>query len=128
MTMCVNITSFVLVLIFLAIIFNTFWNVVDKIKPFTYRKVPLSELSDHISDIFNRGMDRSQMHIKCEQNGMIIVFQKNYKIRTTGIKFYLLTIISSIKDENVLGMIKTLEDQGLILPRALYSEPFHSAA
>jgi len=96
-------------IVLLGAAYGLFWVIVESVHPFTYRRVPLSEVHDHILAIFHRGLNRSQILITSEQNGKMLRFRKTYKYGEKGMAFHLFVRAPSPTAAGFLEMVRALE-------------------
>jgi hypothetical protein len=100
-------------LLVLALAYNTFWWVVETVRPFTYRNVPLEDVQDHILAVFRRGMNKCQLRIACEQTGKQLRFRKTYRYGKPGFAFHLIVPRLNPADPSLSCAHKSIELLGL---------------
>lgn len=94
--------------------YNIAYSVLERVKPFKHLHVMKGDLARHCEQFYLRAVNRSQLIIGAEQNGIQVSFRKVLVWDDCQIKCFLYAPLKGISEDAVTGTLNRLTGAGLL--------------
>ena len=101
------------VIVLVYVTYYLIFMILEVVHPFTYRRVPLSDIHNHVRALFRRGLNCSQMLITNEENGKRLYFRKGYRYGQKGFLFHAIVQVGHQTEVTFLDLIQSLKVMGV---------------